>query len=200
LPATGSYDEIALLSNIAKGDEAAFRTLFERYWDNIYGVAFAFTKSPVMAEEIVQDIFVKIWLKREHLPQLKKFSDYLFIIARNHIISLLRKKTSEQPFTDHLLNYFQETGNNPEDLLLCRETENLVHKAIELLPPQQHLVYCLSREKGLNQEEIASQLNISVHTVKSHMNKALQFIRHYLHQHAEIEAVAILYCIISGLM
>ena len=53
MPATGSYDEIALLSNIAKGDEAAFRTLFERYWDNIYGVAFAFTKSPVLAEEIV---------------------------------------------------------------------------------------------------------------------------------------------------
>jgi RNA polymerase sigma-70 factor (family 1) len=199
LPASVSYDEIALLSNVAKGDEAAFRTLFEHHWDNIYGVAFAFTKSPVIAEEMVQDIFLKIWLKREHLPQLKKFSDYLFIIARNHIISLLRKKTSEQPFTDHLLNYFQQAGHSPEDLLVCRETEWLVQKAIEQLPPQQHTIYCLSREKGLNQEEIASQLNISLHTVKSHMNKALQFIRHYLHTHAEIEAIGILYCIVAGL-
>jgi RNA polymerase sigma factor (sigma-70 family) len=160
LPASASYDEIALLSNVAKGDEAAFRTLFEHHWDNIYGVAFAFTKSPVIAEEMVQDIFLKIWLKREYLPQLKKFSDYLFIIARNHIISLLRKKTSEQPFTDHLLNYFQQAGHKPKDLLVCRETEWLVQKAIEQLPPQQHTIYCLSREKRLSQEEITQILKL----------------------------------------
>jgi RNA polymerase sigma-70 factor (ECF subfamily) len=191
---------MTLLANIAKGDEAAFRTLFEQHWDNIYGVAFAFTKSPVISEEMVQDIFLKIWLKREQLPQLKNFSDYLFIIARNHIISLLRKKTNEQPFTDQLLNYFQQTGHTPEDLFVCRETEWLVQKAIEQLPPQQHTIYCLSREKGLNQEEIASQLHISIHTVKSHMNKALQFIRHYLHTHAEMEALVIVYCIVTGLL
>ncbi len=200
MPTCVSYDEPALLASLAKGDEAAFRTLFEQHWDNIYGVAFAFTKSPVMAEEIVQDIFIKIWLKREELPLLKNFSDYLFIIARNHIISLLRKKTNEQPFTDHLLNYFSEIGNTPEDQFLCRETESLVHRAIEQLPPQQHQVYCMSREQGLNQEEIATRLNISIHTVKSHMNKALQFIRHYLHTHSEIEAFAVLYCIIAGLL
>lgn len=193
--APGTYNETALLLNIAQGNEAAFRTLFDQHWDNIYGVAFAFTKSPTLAEEIVQDIFLKIWLKRDQLPQVKNFNDYLFIIARNHIISLLRKKTTEQPFTEHLQNYFSEMGANPEEQFVCRETEHLVHRAIEQLPPQQHLVYCLSREQGFKQEEIASQLNISVHTVKSHMNKALQFIRHYLHAHAGMEAIAILICI-----
>jgi RNA polymerase sigma-70 factor (ECF subfamily) len=199
LPASASYDESALLAAVAIGDEAAFRTLFEQHWDNIYGVAFAFTKSPVIAEEMVQDIFVKIWLNRDRLPQIKKFDDYLFIIARNHILTLLRKKINEQPFSEHLLEYFQERGNNPEDQLMCRETERLVQKAIELLPPQQHTIYCLSREQGLTQEEIATQLNISIHTVKSHMNRALQFIRNYLHMHAEIEGFAILFCIIAGL-
>jgi RNA polymerase sigma-70 factor (ECF subfamily) len=196
----GSYDEISLLSAIAKGDEAAFRQLFDQYWDNIYGVAFAFTKSPVIAEEMAQDVFVKIWLKREHLPQVKKFGDYLFIIARNHIFSELRKKILEQPFSDHLLNYFQETGNTPENRLLLRETEQLLQKAIEQLPPQQHLIYCLSRDQGLNQEEIAAKLDISKNTVKSHMSKALQFIRNYLQMHAEVEAFAILYCIVFGLL
>ena len=199
MPASGSYDESALLSNVAKGDECAFRTLFEHYWDNIYGVAFAFTKSPVIAEEMVQDVFVKIWLHRDRLPQIKKFNDYLFIIARNHILTLLRKKVNEQPFSEHLLEYFQERGNNPEDQFMCRETERLVQKAIELLPAQQHTIYCLSREQGLNQEEIAARLNISIHTVKSHMNKALQFIRNYLHMHAEVEGFTILFCIIAGL-
>jgi len=200
LPALGSYDEISLLSAVAKGDESAFRQLFEQHWDNIYGVAFAFTKSPVIAEEMAQDVFVKIWLKREDLPQVKKFSDYLFIIARNHIFSALRKKLHEQPFSDHLLNYFQDTSNTPDSQLLFRETEQLLQKAIEQLSPQQHLIYCLSREQGLNQEEIAAKLDISKNTVKSHMSKALQFIRNYLQMHAEVEAFTVLYLIITGFL
>lgn len=200
MPAIASYDEISLLSAIAKGDEIAFRQLFDQHWDNIFGVAFAFTKSPVIAEEMAQDVFVKIWLRREELPQVRKFSDYLFIIARNHILSALRKKIKETSFPEHLLNYFQETESNPEDQLMLRETEHLLHKAIEQLPPQQHLIYCLSREQGLNQEEIAAKLDISKNTVKSHMSKALQFIRNYLRTHAEVEAFTILYCIILGLL
>ena len=192
------YDEIALLADIAKGDETAFRRLFEQHWDNIYGVAVTFTKSPQVAEEMVQDVFVKIWLQRENLPLVKKFNDYLFIIARNHILTTLRKKLKEQPFTEHLLNFFQETANNPEDQLLYRETEYLVQKAVEQLPPQQQLIYTLSRNQGLNQEEIANKLAISKNTVKSHMNKALQSIRNYLQNRTEAEAFTILYCIIKG--
>jgi RNA polymerase sigma-70 factor, Bacteroides expansion family 1 len=199
LPATELYNETALLTNLARGDEAAFRTLFDRHWDNIYGVAYALTKSPQVAEEMVHDIFLKIWQHRARLPELKNFSDYLFIIARNHIISVLRKKINEQPFTGQLLEYFQAIGGSPEEQLLYREAESLVQKAVQLLPPQQHTVYRLSREQGLNQEEIAARLNISVHTVKSHMNKALHFIRHYLQMHTGMEAYMILFCIISGL-
>ena len=200
MPAAKLYDEMALLSAVAQGDETAFRTLVEQNWDNIYGVSFAFTKSPVIAEEMVQDVFVKIWLKRADLPVVKNFSDFLFIIARNHILTTLRKKINEQPFSDHLLNYFQETGNNPENQLIFRETELLVQKAIEQLPPQQQLIYRLSREQGLNQEEIATRLAISKNTIKSHMGKALQFIRHYLQMHTEAEAFAVLYCIITSLL
>jgi RNA polymerase sigma-70 factor (ECF subfamily) len=83
---------------------------------------------------------------------------------------------------------------------MCRETESLVHKAVELLPPQQHAIYCLSREQGLNQEEIATRLNISIHTVKSHMNKALHFIRNYLHAHAGIEACILLLIFLKQLI
>lgn len=71
------YDELTLLLKTAEGDEFAFRRLFENYWDNIYGVAFAFTKSSVIAEEMVQDVFVKVWTKRQNLPEVKKFSDLI---------------------------------------------------------------------------------------------------------------------------
>lgn len=194
------YDEPTLLLKIADGDELAFKSLFNQHWDNVYGVAFAFTKSPVIAEEMVQDVFIKIWNKRQHLPEVKKFSDYLFIIARNHIFSVLRKKIYEEPFSDHLKDYFREASNLPDQQLLCRETENLLQQAIAQLPQQQKLIYTLSRKEGLNQDEIAHELHISKNTVKSHMSKALQFIRNYLQMHSEVGAFTILYCIIFGLI
>lgn len=195
-----TYDESTLLLKVVNGDEAAFRRLFEEHWDNIYGVAFAFTKSAVIAEEMVQDVFVKIWINRQCLSGIKKFSDYLFIVARNHILSKLRKKIHEEPFSDHLKNYFREASNLPDQQLLCKEAEHLIGRAIERLPSQQRLIYCLSRQEGLNQEEIAVKLNISKNTVKSHMSKALLFIRNYLQMHGEMVSFAILYCMVFELL
>jgi RNA polymerase sigma-70 factor (ECF subfamily) len=147
----------------------------------------------------VQDIFLKIWQHRESLPQINHFSDYLFIIARNHIIGTLRKKIHEQPFTDHLAQYCSDTASDPEHQLLYRETELLLHKAVEQLPPQQQLIFRLSREQGLSQAEIAEKLQISRNTIKSHMNKALHSIRQYLQAHTQAEAFVLLYCIVTGL-
>jgi RNA polymerase sigma factor (sigma-70 family) len=117
-------------------------------------------------------------------------------VARNHIFNELRKKVKEEPFIDSLLNYFQETSGSPEQQLLNKESEQLINMAIKQLPPQQRIIYCLCRQDGLSQDEIATKLQISRHTVKSHMNKALKFIRNFLHLHFEIKNVLILYCIL----
>ena len=114
------FDEKTLLSQVAEGDEKAFRILFDRYWDNIYGVAFAFTKSSQIAEEMVQDIFLKIWTKKHLLNSIQKFDAYLFRVAKNHIYNELRKKIKEEPFTEHIINYFREIGDSPEQQMIYK--------------------------------------------------------------------------------
>jgi RNA polymerase sigma-70 factor (ECF subfamily) len=176
-------DDKLLSSMVANGSEEAFRTLFKRYYDHIYGVAFAFTKSPAMSEDLVQDVFLKIWFKRELLRSVARFDAYLFMVARNHILNELEKRIHEEQFTDDLHNYFREVNNTPENYLILKETEEIIIEAVNRLPLQQQAVFRLSREEELSQELIAERMNISVNTVKSHMNKSLRFIRHHLRKY-----------------
>lgn len=176
-------DDRQLSSEVAEGSEAAFKTLFKRYYDHIYGVAFAFTKSPAMSEDLSQDVFLKIWFKREMLRTVEKFDSYLFMVARNHILNELEKRVKEEQFTDDLHNYFREVNNTPENYMIHKEAEEIISNAVSRLPAQQQAVFRLSREEELSQELIAEKMNISVNTVKSHMNKSLRFIRHYLRKY-----------------
>jgi RNA polymerase sigma-70 factor (family 1) len=198
LIASTPYNESELLLQIANGNEKAFRRVFDHYWKHIWSIAFDLTKSPVVAEEIVQDVFMKIWLKRDQLPSVSKFDAYLFIVARNHIYNTLRKKTAEQPFVKHLEQHFLETSALPEQELLLKETSLLINKAVEQLPGQQRSVFELSRQEGLDHTTIAEKLNISKLTVKSHLNKALHFIRRYLQTHSD--ALLLLACLIRNFL
>ncbi len=175
-------DDKSLATLVAEGSEEAFRILFNRYYDHTYGVAFAFTKSAVMSEDIVQDVFMKIWLKRELLKTVERFDSYLFMAARNHILNELEKKVNDVRFTDDLHDYFREVNNTPESYLINKEAEETLVSAVSKLPPQQQAVYRMSRDQEMSQEKIAENLNTSVNTVKSHMNAALRFIRHYFNQ------------------
>ena len=177
MPAASLHNERELLLLMAKGDEKAFRLLFNHYWNHIYSIAFAFTKSMVLSEEIVQDVFLKIWLKRELLTPIKNFKGYLFTVARNHIYNELRKKSCEQSFVEHLEEYFIEISSIPEQQLFLKEAQSLIDEAVSQLPMQQRTVYELSRKDGLDHAQIADKLGISKLTVKSHMNKALHMIR-----------------------
>jgi RNA polymerase sigma-70 factor (ECF subfamily) len=176
-------NENELLLLVAEGDEKAFRQLFDHYWNKIYSVALTLTKSTALSEEIVQDVFLKIWLKREQLPSVEKFDGFLFTVAKNHIYNELRKKTMEQPFVEHLEQHFLESSALPEQIMVLKETKQLIDKAVQQLPDQQRAVFELSRNEGLDYTTIADQLGISRSTVKNHMTKALQFLRQYLNAH-----------------
>ena len=178
------HKEKETLLRVMAGDEKAFAALFAHYYEHIYGFAFSVTKSASLTEEIVQDVFVRVWNNRAQLGEIQKFDAWLFIIARNQAYKVIRQKVNDPRFVQELDEYFHLYPEAADDRLLFKESSELIGKAASTLPRQQQLVFTLSRVDGYSLDEIAGQLQLSKNTVKAHLSKALQGIRMYLQLHA----------------
>lgn len=173
------YDEETLLVHVAGGDQKAFTRLVDLFWNDVYSHALAYTKSHSRAQEITQDVFLTLWNKRDRLPGVNNFKNYLFILGRNQIISSLRKKLEEPQEYDPLEN--PETVLMPDQQFQYKEFYKTILEAIEKLPPVRKAIFKMSRLQGLSYEEIAAKMNISKNTVKEHIVLSLNFLRSYLH-------------------
>ena len=177
-------NENELLRRTANGDQAAYAMLFNHYWGQIYATAMAFTKSPELSEDIAQDVFAKIWVKKETLREINKFEAFLYTIARNLILDRLRKHVFTKDHEDYLLLYFEESSPNPSRQLEFKEFEATIHAAIDKLPPQQRTAFRLSRFQGLNHEEIAGQMGVSKQSVKSYIVRSIVSLRNIMQEHS----------------
>jgi RNA polymerase sigma-70 factor (family 1) len=170
-----------LLHLVAKGDETAFAVLIARYRKRVFSHCLTFAIRYEEAEELTQDIFIKVWQNREILNTLDSFVDYLFIISRNYLISYIRKRIREADPADP--ETLADELGVPDRQLQVKELEGLIGSGIARMPAQQQAVFRLSRQEGLSYEEIASRLAISKSTVKWHiiagLNSLKQFIRQY---------------------
>ncbi|MEO9145267.1 MAG: RNA polymerase sigma-70 factor [Ginsengibacter sp.] len=179
MPDQSLYDEKALLAEIAAGNEIAFRKLFDFYKKRFYAVALKMTGSDEIAKDIVQDTFMNIWDKRESLSDVDNPSAYFFTAVYRRIYHHYRKVAQEKKLLEEASS-INDSVNTTEEMVLAHESSELIFEAVEKLPPQQKLVFRLSRQEGLNREEVASQLNISPNTVRNHLAEAIKFIRTFL--------------------
>ena len=179
-------NEQELLQRVAHGDESAFRLLFFHYWDFIYSTALLFTKSPDLSEDLSQDIFANLWIKRARLAEVDRLEGYLFISARNLIFDYLRKKVFHGAYDSYFLEYFSDTAPTPDRRLEAREFQATVDEAIASLTPQQQTAFRLSRYQGLSHEEIAQKMGISRQAVKSHIVRAIVRLRQQLGQNSPL--------------
>ncbi len=176
--------ESALLERIAVGDEAAFQQLFDQYSDRIYGVAFTYTKCPLLSEEVVQEVFLKVWMKRSTLPAVINIADYIFILARNQVINMLRRSKIEKAYLKQLSSDDNEILT-PEHQYHYKESQQIIENAVLTLPPRQRLIYQLNQVQGLGLSEVADHLGLSRNTTRNHLSRAMQSIRTYVQQHAD---------------
>ena len=164
----------SLLLKVAEGNENAFGQLFKTYDNQLNGYIMSITRSEYLTQEMVQDVFLKIWMNRTSLTEIGCFKSYLFVIARNHTFDCLkqisRKKKQEKEWLDMVIHHPPNDHNETD------KPYEKIQEAVKLLPPQQKKIYTL-RRKGMKQVEIAQELNISIGTVKKHTCLAMRFLK-----------------------
>ena len=175
-----------LLLKIAEGDEKAFGQLFKTYYNQLGDFIMRITESEPLTQEIVQDVFLKIWINRSLLSDIDCFKAYLLVVARNHAFNCLKQIAREKMRKKEWVATMLHHASNTAEEIPATDNANLIDEAVELLPPRQKEVYTLSRREGMKQEEIARKLNISLETVKKHMVLALRFLKNYLRKHIGI--------------
>src|SRR5688572_17768181 len=156
-----SYNEPALVQELQKGNKDAFFELYERYHPAIYKYIIKFIKIPEQAEDILQEVFLKIWIHRERIDTNLSFQAYLYRISRNQAFKALKKIASDNELRLKVMLEFQHTVKDADNKALWAQYESILKSAIGKLPPQRQKIFRLCREDGKSYKEISCELNIS---------------------------------------
>jgi RNA polymerase sigma-70 factor (family 1) len=186
------YNEKEILLGIAEGNESAFNTVFELYRNKLYNYLLKITKSPEISEEIVIDIFVKLWVGRALVQQIDRLEGFLYKVAYHRAIDFLRTTSRHNRLQRAYIDWAaREPEKRADEILIDTQCMQLLREAILRLSPQRRLIYTLSREQGLTHDQIAAALNLSRNTVKNSMMAAVKAISEFLQHHAAEGALSL---------
>lgn len=175
-----SAQELILIKQIKKGSKIAFDSLYHAYFTKLFGFALKLTHSREDAEEVVQEVFIKIWELRDELDENKNFASLLFIMARHKIYNKARRRVHEFAYQHYYQQTHQQAIALVEQQIDYLETKQYLDKAIELLPAKRKEIFIMSRMEGLSNKEIAKKLNTSTSNIENNINKALKTLKSYL--------------------
>lgn len=164
-----------LVASIKKGDSPAFQKLYFRYAEPLFGFLWRRLSQRELAEDLVQELFAKVWRNRANLDPAQSIKAYLYQAANNLMIDHLRRKNPDLGAVEVMPEHSTVDVDEVQF-----EKRDQIQKALADLPDAQRNVFLLSRFEGLKYHEIASVLDISVKTVETHMNRALKKLRHQL--------------------
>ena len=178
-------NEYELFQQLALGDENAFEKIFHHYFPFIVSFIIKITHTQHTAEEIAQEVFLRLWKHREEFQQKSGLRAWLYKVAANLAFDHLKKEAHHNKL---ILFYNQRPGDydDTSNIIAFKESKLIIEAVVQKLPEQQKLAYKLSREDGLNHQEIADKMNISINTVKNHISKALQKIKHAVNNAAHL--------------
>lgn len=169
-------EENELILLLKQSNKDAFTTLYKKYWKQVYNFSRLYLTSQSIAEEVVQEVFIKVWESRDFMREGDNFKGLLFIITRNLIFNLHRKNLNEDFYKMTVLSVMENSYDIEEDI----EAKNLgeyIDMLIDELPPRRREIFNLSRKENKTYKEIAELLNISEKTVENQIGDALKYLR-----------------------
>jgi len=173
-------EEKAIIQRFKAGDAAAFDAIYNKYSKKLYNFAYGLLKDHDSASEMVQEVFVTLWEKRNQVDVKFNFENYIFTITYNSIRKFFRQRSMEGKVKDFLFKNSPEVIANTDASIIYNELAEIANKTIENLPPRRKTVYKLSRQEGLSIKEIASRLDISTRTAETQLAKALKYLKEEL--------------------
>jgi len=191
------YDEKELLQQLVAGEERAFDQLYHSHKRKLAGNLLRLLKSEELAEEVLQDLFLKIWDNRHKIDPDQSFRSYLFKVAHNMVFDLFRRAARDKRLQAHLATATSELYSHIEEDIYRKEEYQLLQQTIDQLPPQRRRVFTLCKIEGKSYKEISEELSISHATINEHITKANQFLKQRLNPSSAI-AVTLLASAIIG--
>jgi RNA polymerase sigma-70 factor (family 1) len=171
------YSESTIINLIKEGNGQAFEKIFREYFKSLHAYAYTFMKDDEQAEEIVQNVFCRIWEKRDQLNPDGSLKAYLYRSVHNESLNYLKHQKTRAVFQVHYSNSEEQGGNEASEKILIAELDVHIQKALSELPLQCRTIFQLSRFENLKYKQIAAHLNLSVKTVENQMGKALKVLR-----------------------
>ncbi len=168
--------DINTVSDLRDGSHDAFERVFTAFFGRVKSFIFGYVKSEADAEELAEDVFVKLWTGRASLDPGRAFSPYLHTVARNAALNFLRHKFVRESHAGGIAAG-GEAGSTSEEEMIARETALLVEMTVEKMPAQRRAIYRMSRGEGLRNDEIAERLSTTRRNVESQLSAALKEIR-----------------------
>ncbi|MBX3238316.1 MAG: RNA polymerase sigma-70 factor [Chitinophagaceae bacterium] len=188
-----SHNEQENLVLVSGGDETAFSSLFERYYPPLYRFLYEHVKDESIAEDLVQDIFTKIWLIRETLPGIKNFRAFLFVMARNYAINNIKLRIRERERVKAWSVIQEFAVHTDTDLYNPDLHMDVIDEAINGLPDQQRKAWTMSRRRNMRYAEISVEMNISIETVKKYIQYANGQLRRIIASKIVLSVISIIF-------
>lgn len=160
--------------------EELFSEIFREHEQRLYTLAVRLTKSDQIAKDIIQEVFMKLWEHRHAIHTIHNKEAWLYRLTENKVIDFLRKASADDRLKKMIWDHLQQIANETEQYVEAKEYNQVIQKAIEQLPAQRRLIYELNREKGMSYQQIATELQLSKHTVKNQLFSAVQSVRRFI--------------------
>ncbi len=165
-----------IIRAIKNGDAKSFEMLFEKYYDRYFSFACALLHDADAAEDVLQNVFLKIWLGRERLDEDRSIENYLLVSVRNEIFDWLRLKYNQTVVHEEKVEK-EDASADIEAALACAETSDKMDAIIRRMPPQRQRIFMMSRYSNMSSNDIADTLGLSVRTVERHIYLALKDLK-----------------------